>query len=62
MNRLTTKLERATLAVAAVALSTFTLLAATVAPANADQPTLSATQKPSVEVVMVSLEPATRVN
>jgi len=62
MNRLTTMLERTTLAAAAVALSTITLLAATVVPANADRPELGTTLKPTVEVVMVSLEPATRVN
>ena len=60
MNRLTTMLERTTIAAAAVALSTLTLLA-TVAPATADRPELSTTLTPTVEVVMVSMEPATRV-
>ena len=62
MNRLTTAFERTTIALAALARSTLTLLAATVAPANADQSALSAKLKGSVEVVMVSMEPATRVN
>lgn len=62
MNRLTNAYERTTLAVAAIALSTLTLLAATVAPASAVQSNAYANAKPSVEVVMVSLERATRVN
>ena len=37
MIRLTTTFERTVIATAAVALSTLTLLAATVAPASADQ-------------------------
>ena len=60
MNRLTTTLERTTIAVAAVALSLATLLAATVAPANAVQP-IAAKGTPTVEVVMVSMQPASRV-
>ncbi|HEY8244881.1 MAG: hypothetical protein ACHQJ7_07220 [Vicinamibacteria bacterium] len=61
MNRLTTKLERITIAFAAFAFSTITLLGATVAPASADQSTtIAAKGKPAVEVVMVSLEPAAR--
>jgi hypothetical protein len=62
MNRLTTKLERMTIAIAAVALSAITLLGATVAPANADQPEAIAKGKSTVEVVMVSMQPSTRVN
>ena len=62
MNRLTNAYERTTIAAAAIALSTITLLAATVAPANADQSQLSAKLKGNVEVVMVSMQPATRVN
>lgn len=62
MDRLTNAFERTTIAVAAIALSTLTLLAATVAPASVDPSTLSAKLKPHVEVVMVSMEPATRVN
>jgi hypothetical protein len=57
MNRLTTKLERLTIAAAAFAFSTITLLGATVAPASADQ---TAKGTPTVEVVMVSLERAAR--
>lgn len=61
MNRLTTKLERITIAVAAFAFSTITLLGATIAPASADQiATIAAKGKPAVEVVMVSLERAAR--
>lgn len=61
MNRLTTKLERLTIAVAAFAFSTLTLLGATVAPASADQSvTIAAKGTPNVEVVMVSLERAAR--
>jgi hypothetical protein len=55
MNRLTTKLERTTIALAAFAFSTMTLLGATVVTASAEQ---AAKGKPTVEVVMVSLEPA----
>ena len=62
MDRLTTSIERTTIAAAALVLSTLTLLAATVAPANADQSQLSAKLKGNVEVVMVSMQPATRVN
>ena len=62
MHRLTNAYERTTLAVAAIALSTLTLLAATVAPANAVQSDAYAKTKPNVEVVLVSLERATRVN
>lgn len=62
MNRLTTTLERTTIAFAAFALSTLTLLGATIAPANADQPEAIAKRKATVEVVMVSVQPATRVN
>lgn len=61
MNRLTSTYERMTIAVAAFALSAMTLLGATVAPANADQPAY-AKAKPSVEVVVVSMQPATRIN
>jgi len=61
MNRLTTKLERLTIAVAAFAFSTITLLGATVAPASAEQTAMIAAKgTPSVEVVMVSLERAAR--
>ena len=60
MNRLTTTLERTTIAVVAFALSTITLLGATVAPANADATVAIAKGKPTVEVVMVSLAPAAR--
>ena len=60
MNRLTTKLERATIAAAAFAFSTITLIGATIAPANADQHVAVAKGTPTVEVVMVSLQPATR--
>ena len=60
MNRLTTKMERITIAFAAFAFSTITLLGATVAPASADQTATIAKGKPSVEVVMVALEPAAR--
>jgi hypothetical protein len=61
MNRLTTRIERATIAVAAFAFSTITLMTATIVPANADQrATIEAKGKPAVEVVMVSLEPAAR--
>jgi hypothetical protein len=61
MNRLTTKLERTMIGLAAVALSSITLLGATVAPANADQgATIAAKGTPTVEVVMVSLERAAR--
>ena len=60
MNRLTTKLERTTIAALAFALSTLTMFGATVAPANADQPNLVVKGKPTVEVVMVSLQPAAR--
>ncbi|MEO8484700.1 MAG: hypothetical protein ABI585_00030 [Betaproteobacteria bacterium] len=62
MQRLTTKLERTTIAAAAIALTAITLLGATVAPANADQPVTNAKLKPTVEVVLVSMQPATRVN
>jgi hypothetical protein len=62
MFRLTNAFERTTIAAAAIALSTITLLAATVAPANVDQSQLSAKLKGNVEVVMVSMQPATRVN
>jgi len=60
MNRLTTKLERITIAAAAFAFSTITLLGATIAPANADQNAAVAKGTPTVEVLMVSLEPAAR--
>ena len=61
MNRLTTKLERTTIAFVAFAFSTITLLGATVAPASAEQAaTIAAKGTPTVEVVMVSLEPAAR--
>jgi len=61
MNRLTTKMERITIAFVAIAFSTITLLGATVAPASADAAaTMSAKARPSVEVVMMSLEPAAR--
>ena len=65
MNSLITKMERTVIALAAVAVSSVTLLTATVVPANADQAELHAKLKPSVETVMVSYEPAvraTRVN
>ena len=62
MDRLTSKLERATIAIAAFALSTMTMFAATIAPANADQPETLAKRKATVEVVMVSMQPSTRVN
>ena len=61
MNRLTTKMERITIAFVAFALSTITLLGATVAPASADPAAaMSAKARTTVEVVMVSLEPAAR--
>jgi len=61
MNRLTTKMERITIAFVAFAFSTITLLGATVAPASADPiAAMSAKARPTVEVVMVSLEPAAR--
>jgi len=61
MNRLTTALERTTIAAVAFAFSTMTLLAATVAPASADPSVaIAAKGKPTVEVVMVSLERAAR--
>ena len=62
MDRLTSTFERTTIAIAAFALSTLTLLAATVAPANADQPEVIAKGKSTVEVVMVSMQPSTRIN
>lgn len=61
MNRLTTTLERTTIAAVAFAFSTITLLGATVAPASANQDVaVAAKGKPTVEVVMVSLERAAR--
>jgi hypothetical protein len=58
---LTTTLERTTIAVVAFAFSTMTLLGATVAPASADaNVAIAAKGTPTVEVVMVSLEPAAR--
>ena len=61
MDRLTSTFERTTIAVAAFALSTLTLVAATLAPMSADQPDLAVKGTPTVEVVMVSLQPATRI-
>jgi len=62
MIRLTTTLERTVIATAAVALSTLTLLAATVAPAGADQSALTAKLNASARTVVVVNESATRVN
>jgi hypothetical protein len=62
MIRLTTTFERTVIATAAVALSTLTLLAATVAPASADQSALAATLNASAPTVLVVGETATRVN
>lgn len=61
----TTKFERAVLATLAVALSLATLSAATLVPMHAEQATVSAKARPSVETVLVRYEPlerATRVN
>ena len=62
MIRLTTTFERTVIATAAVALSTLTLLAATVAPASADQLALTAKLNASAPTVLVVGETATRVN
>ena len=62
MNRLTTTFERTVIATAAVALSTLTLLAATVAPASADQSALTAKLNASAPTVLVVGETTTRVN
>ena len=62
MIRLTTTFERTVIATAADALSTLTLLAATVAPASADQSALAAKLNASAPTVLVVGETATRVN
>lgn len=60
MYELTSKLERAVLATCAVALSVATLLAATLAPMQAEPTAISAKLTPVVETVLVSYEPAAR--
>jgi len=62
MIRLTTTFERTVIATTAVALSTLTLLAATVAPASADQSALTAKLNAAAPTVVVVNESATRVN
>lgn len=58
----TTTFERAVIAAAAVALSTVTLVAATVAPVSADQSALIAKLNAAQPTVLVVGESATRVN
>lgn len=62
MYLLNTTFERAVIAAAAVALSTVTLVAATVAPASADQSALIAKLNAAQPTVLVVGESATRVN
>ena len=62
MIRLTTTFERTVIATAAVALSTLTLLAATVAPASADQSALVAKLEAATPTVLVVNVTATRLN
>ncbi len=62
MIRLTTTFERTVIATAAVALSTLTLLAATVAPASADQSALIAKLEAATPTVLVVNVTATRLN
>ena len=62
MIRLTTTFERTVIATAAVALSAITLLAATIAPAGADQSALIAKLNAAAPTVVVVNESATRVN
>jgi len=62
MIRLTTTLERTVIATAAVALSALTLLAATIAPASADQSALTAKLNAATPTVLVVNESANRVN
>ena len=62
MIRLTTTFERTVIATTTIALSALTLLAATVAPASADQSALTAKLNASAPTVLVFGETATRVN
>lgn len=62
MIRLTTTFERTVIATAAVALSAITLLAATVAPASADQSALVAKLEAATPTVLVVNVTATRLN
>lgn len=62
MIRLTTTFERTVIATAAVALSTLTLLAATIVPASADQSALTAKLNAAAPTVLVVNESAIRVN
>lgn len=62
MIRLTTTFERTVIATAAVALSSLTLLAATVAPASVDQSALVAKLEAPAATVLVVNVTATRLN